>query len=82
MIISLEEETLTDLFGSEYNHYKENVPRLFPRATAWDNSDNRLRLSIKKTIITEKRSLQNIMILIIFIFFRKYLDNVIYQELL
>ena len=31
MIISLEEETLIGLFGDDYETYKENVQRLFPR---------------------------------------------------
>jgi len=82
MIISLEEETLTDLFGPEYNHYKNNVPRFIPRTTAWNGSDNRIRLSIKKTIITEKRTIQNIIALIIFILLRTYLGNVNFQEIL
>ena len=33
MIISLEEETLSDLFGTEYDQYKINVPRFIPRIT-------------------------------------------------
>jgi hypothetical protein len=35
LIISLEENTLIDIFGDDYKKYKENVPRLFSRFTSW-----------------------------------------------
>ena len=67
MIISLEEETLSEKFDNSYFIYKENVPRLFPRLNSWVNNDNRLPNSVKKTLRTEKRSLQNIFIITIII---------------
>ena len=67
MIISLEEETLSDKFDNSYFIYKENVPRLFPRLNSWVNNDNRLPNSVKKTLRTEKRSLQNIFIITVII---------------
>ena len=67
MIISLEEETLSEKFNNSYFIYKENVPRLFPRLTSWVNNDNRLPNSVKKTLRTEKRSLQNIFIITVII---------------
>lgn len=67
MIISLEEETLSEKFDNSYFIYKENVPRLFPRLNSWVNNDNRLPNSVKKTLRTEKRSLQNIFIITLII---------------
>lgn len=67
MIISLEEETLSEKFDNSYFIYKENVPRLFPRLNSWINNDTRLPSSIKKTLRTEKRSLQNIFIITVII---------------
>ena len=75
MIISLEEETLSDLFGAEYDQYKINVPRFIPRITPWKSPDNRIPASITKTITTEKRTLQNILLLLSLIFIRTYFGN-------
>ena len=66
MIISLEEETLKKLFGDEYIFYMENVPRLFPRVTPWIDGLNVHKPSdLYKTIKTEKRTLQNIILILI-----------------
>jgi protein-S-isoprenylcysteine O-methyltransferase Ste14 len=35
-IIPAEEKYLSDRFGSEYENYKTNVPRLIPRIRRWD----------------------------------------------
>lgn len=67
MIISLEEETLIKKFKNSYFIYKNNVPRLFPRLSSWVNDDNRIPNSIRKTLRTEKRSLQNIFVFTIII---------------
>ena len=65
MIISLEEETLKKLFGNEYIAYIENVPRLFPRITPWTGGLNVHKPSdLYKTIKTEKRTLQNIILIL------------------
>ena len=65
MIISLEEETLKKLFGDEYISYTENVPRLFPRITPWTDGLNVHKPSdLYKTIKTEKRTLQNIILIL------------------
>jgi len=66
MIISLEEEKLRNLFNDEYDMYCENVPRLFPQFRSWVGSDIQSPSSFIKTIKTEKRTLQNI-ILILFL---------------
>ena len=60
-IISLEEETLTLKFGNEYKIYSNNVPRLIPLLTAWENLDHRQPTTIKQTLKNEKRTLQNIL---------------------
>ncbi len=35
LIVSKEEEYLAERFGAEYEHYRKNVPRFFPRPTAY-----------------------------------------------
>tara|TARA_B100001996_G_C18659181_1_gene592401 strand:+ start:875 stop:1459 length:585 start_codon:yes stop_codon:yes gene_type:complete len=75
MIISLEEKKLMELFGNEYQEYINNVPRLFPRISKWKKQDNIIPTSIIKTLIIEKRTLQNI-VLINFIIITKYLFNI------
>ena len=72
MIISLEEETLVKLFGNEYQLYRESVPKLFPRISPWVGIDKRLPLTIIQTLKTEKRTLQNIIIIIILIGAKNY----------
>ena len=65
MIISLEEETLKKLFGDEYISYMENVPRLFPKVTRWTGGLNVHKPSnLYKTLKTEKRTLQNIVLIL------------------
>ena len=65
MIISLEEETLKKLFGDEYISYVENVPRLFPKVNPWTGGLNVHKPSgLFKTIKTEKRTLQNIILIL------------------
>ena len=72
MIISLEEETLMKLFGNEYQLYRESVPKLFPRLSPWLGNDTRAPLAIIQTLKTEKRTLQNIIIIIILIGAKNY----------
>jgi len=72
MIISLEEETLVKLFGNEYQLYRESVPRLFPRISPWVGNDKRVPLTIIQTLKIEKRTLQNIIIIIILIGAKNY----------
>jgi protein-S-isoprenylcysteine O-methyltransferase Ste14 len=71
LIISLEEETLVDLFGESYETYRQNVPRLLPRLTTWENTDNRSPLTFIKTLKTEKRTLQNIVLILLLITLRQ-----------
>ena len=67
MIISLEEEKLFFLFGKSYLLYKNNVPRLIPLLTPWNGESKLTPASIPKTIRTERRTLQNIFLLIFII---------------
>ena len=73
MIISLEEEKLLTLFGQEYLEYKKNVPRVIPLIKAWDNQEKREPILIYKTIKTEKRTLQNIFLIIFLITSKEYI---------
>ena len=73
MIISLEEERLRELFNKEYEIYCQNVPRLFPRLKPWLNKDDGSPKSVKKTIKTEKRTLQNLIFILSCIFLKAYL---------
>ena len=67
LIISLEEETLDNLFGEKYVEYKKNVPAIFPRLSRWNSNDKRIPASLGKTIKTEKRTLQNIFLVLLLI---------------
>ena len=60
LIISLEEEKLDELFGSEYLAYKKNVRAILPRFTRWKTDDDRTPLPLSKLLKTEKRTLQNV----------------------
>ena len=70
LIISLEEETLDKLFREEYSVYKQNVPPIFPRLKPWRGGKIRKPATILQTLKTEKRTLQNVFLIILFIFIR------------
>ncbi len=71
LIISLEEETLVNLFGDDYSTYQKNVPRLFPRLSPWKNDDDRTPMTFMKTLKTEKRTLQNIVFILLLVVIRQ-----------
>ena len=75
MIISLEEEKLESLFGQNYLEYKENVPRLIPMIKPWKNHTITEPSSFLKTIKTEKRTLQNIGLILLFISSKQFIIN-------
>ena len=55
---------------------KEQIERevlLFPRLRIWKNKEQYVPMSFIKTIKTEKRTLQNIVLLIIIIYIRYYI---------
>ena len=72
MIISLEEEKLNKLFGNRYEDFCNNVPRIFPRLKPWKNIGVKKPLSIKKVIKTEKRTLQNIFLILLLFFLKNH----------
>tara|TARA_B100000900_G_C20299187_1_gene601476 strand:+ start:43 stop:279 length:237 start_codon:yes stop_codon:yes gene_type:complete len=75
MIISLEEEKLSTLFGQDYSEYKNNVPRIIPQIIPWDSKSELKPTSILKTLKTEKRTLQNIFLLVFLIIAKPYFSN-------
>ncbi|MFL3006459.1 MAG: methyltransferase family protein [Candidatus Neomarinimicrobiota bacterium] len=75
MIISLEEEKLSTVFGQEYSKYKNNVPRIIPLIIPWDNETKLKPDPILKTLKTEKRTLQNIFLLVFIIISKPYIVN-------
>ncbi len=72
LIVSLEEETLIGIFGEPYAIYRKNVRALLPRLTAWKDAEPREPLPLGETLITEKRTLQNIVLILMFITLRTY----------
>ena len=70
LIINLEEQTLTRIFGAAYLDYTKNVPRTFPRLFRWKSEDNRQPMTLLKTVRTEKRTLQNVLLFLIIIYSR------------
>ena len=70
LIIDLEEKTLTSLFGNTYINYKKNVPRIFPRLFRWESDDSSQPMTLLKTLYTEKRTLQNVILFFLFIYMR------------
>ena len=70
LIIKLEQNRLIEIFGKEYKAYMDNVPILFPRLSPWINKDEYVPMKLLNTIKTEKRTLQNIILLIIIIYFK------------
>ena len=70
LIINLEEQTLTRIFGATYLDYTKNVPRIFPRLFRWKSNDIRQPMTFLKTLRTEKRTLQNVVIFLIIIYIR------------
>ncbi len=73
LIISLEEETLRGKFGEPYSLYVKSVPRLLPRFSPWSGRQLSGPDPWKKTLQTEKRSLQTLSISIILISYWKLL---------
>ena len=70
LIISLEEETLVTLFGNEYMKYKKNVPPIIPRLKPWAGCKKKRQMPILETLKTEKRTLQNVFLMLLFLFIK------------
>ena len=61
-IITLEEETLADLFGKEYREYQQHVPRIIPRLSPWRKPEHAEveRRTLGQALKPEKSTLYNI----------------------
>jgi len=70
LIVSLEENALCKLFGDEYNIYRRNVSALIPRISPWKGGAPTKPGRLLKTLKTEKRTLQNIVLVLLLIFLR------------
>ena len=70
LIISLEEEALEKKFGDEYINYKRLVPSIIPRINNTFRNYDTIPSSLGKTIKTEKRTLQNILLVSLLLFLR------------
>ncbi|MBI3193610.1 MAG: isoprenylcysteine carboxylmethyltransferase family protein [Ignavibacteriae bacterium] len=65
-IVSLEEEHLAQKFGDEYERYTKSVPRFFPSLIPYKRGTNEQpELDWKRGFISEKRTLQAIVLLTI-----------------
>ena len=76
LIVALEEETLTNLFGEAYLNYKKNVPAVFPRTRPWEAQSQTKRNPLLKTLKTEKRTLQNVFLILALIYLKS--QNILY----
>ncbi len=72
-IIQLEEKKLLELFQDEYVNYQKNVPAIVPNKNPWPGSVIRTPYSLLQTLKTEKRTLQNIIFIIIFVVIKSLL---------
>ena len=70
LIISLEEEALEKKFGDEYITYKKLVPSILPRINNTFRNYDTIPSSLAKTLKTEKRTLQNILLVSLLLFLR------------
>ena len=70
LIVSLEEETLDNLFGNEYQEYKKNVPPIIPRLTPWNGAKKTKPTTLIQTLKTEKRTLQNVSLILFLIYIK------------
>ena len=70
LIISLEEEALEEKFGDEYIIYKKLVPSILPRINNTFRNYDTIPSSLAKTLKTEKRTLQNILLVSLLLFLR------------
>ena len=66
-IIQLEEKKLLELFKDKYVNYQKYVPALIPRITPWTGGVKIAPHTLLQTLKIEKRTLQNIALIIIFI---------------
>ncbi len=71
-IVREEEYFLQTKFGEEYDQYKKNVPRFFPRLIAYQNKNN-VRADWRSALRSESRTLQAFILVILFLLIRWYM---------
>ena len=69
-VIPIEENYLQEKFGDEYITYKKLVPSILPRINNKFRNYDTIPSSLAKTIKTEKRTLQNILLVSLLLFLR------------
>jgi len=74
LIISLEEETLSNLFRADYEKYRTNVPRLWPRLKPWKTGATPKFLTWSKVIRTEKTTLMVFIVFILAVIIKELLN--------
>ena len=70
LIVSLEEETLDNLFGKKYLEYKKHVPPIIPRLKPWSGAKQTKPATLLQTLNTEKRTLQNVSLILLLIYIK------------
>jgi protein-S-isoprenylcysteine O-methyltransferase Ste14 len=71
IIISFEEENLQEIFGEEYDLYKQSVPKLLPRLSPYPER-TKIKLNLKNALNSELRTLQTIFVFFICLLIRWY----------
>lgn len=74
MIISLEEEHLSEKFGNAYQDFLKNVPRFFPQVRAYKKGNPALVFDLKAALHSEKSTLGNIVIFTLILAVRWYFN--------
>ena len=59
-----------------YLNYKKNVPAVFPRTRPWEAQSQTKRNPLLKTLKTEKRTLQNVFLILALIYLKS--QNILY----
>ncbi len=67
LIISLEEKTLHEIFGNQYERYRAHVRRIIPRVKPWRNTaqPSRAHFVFRETMKPEKSTLVNILMVLL-----------------
>jgi protein-S-isoprenylcysteine O-methyltransferase Ste14 len=74
MIISLEEDHLSEKFGAEYQKFLTNVPRFIPQIRAYPKGNPGLVFDLTAAVRSEKSTLGNIVIFTMIIAVRWYFN--------
>ena len=72
MIVSLEEESLQEIFDEEYTRYLQQVPRFIPHISGYPHASD-FSFDIKAALRTDRRTFQSITAVTLLIALRWYL---------